>query len=259
MKKKSAARPADAYARTPDCVTRITGLKLPPELWAVFALTDQPVTAEQISKKLGLDPEAALASLRSLTRRKLIQKHVLGWQDYLAVSHPVPVTTVEAVKVASPAAPSPVPAPAAVTPPPAPLPKPILSVTVTPPSTYRGEPDLIKLSFRNPEADARRQARTADLIRFTVRKTPAIAPSASAWKLRPILDSIVQKGGGGLTGQLLAYRVFLGIPAEITSAAGLSSLSLVNDDFTVTDPRLMEALATSARAVAGLSILPQAA
>jgi len=247
MKKKSAARPADAYARTPDCADRIVDLKLPPELWAVFALTAQPVTAEQIAKKTGLDPEAALASLRSLTRRKLVRKHVLGWQDYLAAAPaPVPVvTTALAVTPSVAASPSPS------------IATPILSVTVTPPALRRPA-DPIMFSFRNPEADARRQARDAGLIRFTVRKTPPPS-SAAAWKLRPILNAIVEKGGGGLTGQLLAYRVFLGIPAEITSAAGLSSLSLVNDDFTVTDPRLMDALTTAARTVAGLSILPQAA
>ena len=79
--------------------------------------------------------------------------------------------------------------------------------------------------------------------------------------LRPIAQGLAMAAAAFLAflPQLLAYRVFLRIPSEIAAAAGLSSLSLVDDDFTVQDPRLIDALFESARIVAGLESLPQAA
>lgn len=266
IKKKSAARLSDAFVRSPDCATYLVDLKLPPELWAVFALAEQPVTAEQVVAKTGIDLETAKLALRRLARRKLIQKHIVGWQDYINAS---PV------------------APAVATPPPAPLPAPVVAtapavtapapVLVASPAPVAPTPALVRLTaapkpavvtevvftLRNAETDARRRAAAAGLVEFKLTRTvasPAAPASAGAGrKLRPILDAIIEKGGGGLQGQLLAYRVFLRIPSEIAAAAGLSSLSLVDDDFTVQDPRLIDALFEAARTVAGLESLPQAA
>ena len=263
IKKKSAARLSDAFVRSPDCATYLVDLKLPPELWAVFALAEQPVTAEQVVAKTGIDLETAKLALRRLARRKLIQKHIVGWQDYINAS---PV------------------APAVATPPPAPLPAPVVAtapavtapapVLVASPAPVAPTPALVRLTaapkpavvtevvftLRNAETDARRRAAAAGLVEFKLTRTVAApAKTDTGRKLRPILDAIIEKGGGGLQGQLLAYRVFLRIPSEIAAAAGLSSLSLVNDDFTVQDPRLIEALFEAARTVAGLESLPQAA
>ena len=265
-KKKPASRLSDAFVRSPDCAAYLVDLKLPPELWAVFALAEQPVTAEQVVARTGLDLETAKLALRRLARRKLIQKHIVGWQDYINASPATPTAPAAAVAAKPEPAAAPVPAAAAVSP-----------VVVASPAPVAPTPALVRLSaapkpvivtevaftLRNPEADARRRAAAAGIVEFKLTRTVApVAASPSPGtgrKLRPILDAIIEKGGGGLQGQLLAYRVFLRIPSEIAAAAGLSSLSLVDDDFTVQDPRLIDALFEAARTVAGLESLPQAA
>lgn len=262
IKKKPAARLSDAFVRSPDCAAYLVDLKLPPELWAVFALAEQPVTAEQVVARTGLDLETAKLALRRLARRKLIQKHIVGWQDYI-----------KAGPVAAPAAPAASPAPVVA---PAPVVVAAAPIIVASPAPIAPTPPLVRLSaapkpavvtevvftLRNSGADARRRAAAAGLVEFKLTRpvsAPVAATAGTGRKLRPILDAIIEKGGGGLQGQLLAYRVFLRIPSEIAAAAGLSSLSLVDDDFTVEDPRLIDALFESARTVAGLESLPQAA
>jgi len=271
IKKKPASRLSDAFVRSPDCATYLVDLKLPPELWAVFALAEQPVTAEQVVARAGLDLETAKLALRRLARRKLIQKHIVGWQDYINASPAI-----------TPVAPPSVPAPAIA---PMPTPAPAIAaavavatampaVVVASPAPVPPAPALVRLSaapkpvvateivftLRSASADARRRSAAAGQIEFKLARVAATpAKAETGRKLRPILDAIIEKGGGGLQGQLLAYRVFLRIPSEIAAAAGLSSLSLVDDDFTVQDPRLIDALFEAARTVAGLESLPQAA
>lgn len=265
IKKKSAARLSDAFVRSPDCATYLIDLKLPPELWAVFALTEQPVTAEQVVDRSGLDLETAKLALRRLARRKLIQKHVLGWQDYIkagpvAAPAPAPVfapapAVVATAPVVAAAVVAPAPAIVASPAPVAPTPALVrLSATPKPPVVTE-----VVFTLRSAQADARRRAAAAGIIEFKLTRTAAPSATVAGRKLRPILDAIIEKGGGGLQGQLLAYRVFLRIPSEIAAAAGLSSLSLVDDDFIVEDPRLIDALFEAARTVAGLESLPQAA
>ena len=78
--------------------------------------------------------------------------------------------------------------------------------------------------------------------------------SAKGLRLRPILDAIGAKAGGGVAGQLLVYRVFLQIPTKLMQAAGLHSLNLVDDHFTIPNPSLRAALAEAARQHAGVDI-----
>ncbi|HLP08402.1 MAG TPA: hypothetical protein VK178_09560, partial [Opitutaceae bacterium] len=113
---------------------------------------------------------------------------------------------------------------------------------------------------RRPPAEA------AGTIRFALRRggvvcerppvspatvAPAAAANAEGWRLRPLLEALVRRGGGGVQGQLLAYRVFLRVPAELLDRAGLHSLNLVEDDFVIREPELYAAIRRSMREVAG--------
>ena len=62
-----------------------------------------------------------------------------------------------------------------------------------------------------------------------------------------MIDAIGARAGGGLAGQLLVYRVFLQVPADLLQAAGLHSLSLVDDHFTVNHAPLRKAIVDAAR------------
>lgn len=73
-------------------------------------------------------------------------------------------------------------------------------------------------------------------------------------KLRTLIDAITRKGGGGLQGQLLVYRVFLRVPPAIMFSAGIKSLSLVDDALELRDERAYDAIRTAARSVASLDL-----
>lgn len=75
-----------------------------------------------------------------------------------------------------------------------------------------------------------------------------------SWLVQPVLDSLRAKAGGDpLVGQLLAYRVFLRVPANLLQAAGIRSVCLIEPDLRISDPRLKAAIEQALREVAGLS------
>ncbi|MET0262629.1 MAG: hypothetical protein ABW223_07010 [Rariglobus sp.] len=275
-------RLADRYVRCEDFAARIDGIELAPEVWAVFAQLTQSRNAPELAQTLQLDVEAVNASLRRLVRRKLVRKHVLGWRDYTATQAP---------SAASPAPTTPLvpPAPTAavatdlISPPftrdasPLLTPNPVgPSATPTAPAAPLTRSPIISLRISNPNTSAQ----TAPAISFRIAASPrsatpstttpgtsASAPSVTSAiisatplsnspgiKLRPVLDAIGAKAGGGVAGQLLVYRVFLQIPTELMQAAGLHSLSLVDDHFTVQHPPLRAALADAARRHADVDI-----
>ncbi|HSI08984.1 MAG TPA: hypothetical protein VK985_10400 [Rariglobus sp.] len=245
---------ADRYIRSDDFATRIDGVELAPEIWAVFAQLAQARNASEIAATLKLDIEAVQAALRRLSRRKLIQKHVLGWRAYAAAS---------AIPEPAAPAPTPAPAPAAVVVEPRPAPSfpvsPVLSVSVTPPpAPIVAPPALPLLRFR---IASDRPAAPAPVIRLRIASPGAVVTAASEaasskWRLRPVLDAIGAKAGGGVAGQLLVYRVFLNVPSDLMQAAGLHSLSFVDDHFVATHAPLRAAIVKAARTHAGLDVAP---
>ncbi len=109
-----------------------------------------------------------------------------------------------------------------------------------------------------------RPTEAAGTVRFAVRRSgvtcerppappPASVVPAEGWRLRPLLDAIVRRGGGGVQGQLLAYRVFLRVPAELLDRAGLHSLNLAEADFVIRDAELHAAIRRSMCEVAGMA------
>ncbi len=229
MKKTSSTstRLADRYIRSDDFATRIDGVELAPEVWAVFAQLSQARNATELADRLKLDVEAVSAALRRLVRRKLVRKHVLAWRDYAATTEPIVRNT-----NITPRASGPVTAPLARSP--------ILSFRVMPTAGPARPAPAISFSI--------------DSTRQTTSPAPATPAPAGGLRLRPVLDAIGAKAGGGVAGQLLVYRVFLQIPTELMQAAGLHSLNLVDDQFTLRHPELRAALADTARRHAGVDI-----
>ena len=294
MKKKPAASPlSETYLRTDDHAARLEGVEFPPEVWAVFSLTEQPVHASTLAPRLKLPEETVTAILRRLVRRKLIRKLRISWQDYLttgagapppaatvaptpaALPAPTPVTAVAPATPAVPVAPLALVTPAADTPP-ASAPAPVAVPTA---------PTILSFRVINQAASAERSNQHSSVIRCRLSPAPAASrppfpfrtPAAAAssatpastvtrvappsttpptggWRLRPLLDAISAKAGGGLAGQILVYRVFLRVPTELMAAAGLTSLNLVEDHFRITDPRLHAAIIDSARTFAELQL-----
>lgn len=83
---------------------------------------------------------------------------------------------------------------------------------------------------------------------------PAPVGGFTPRRLRTLIDAITRKGGGGLNGQLLVYRVFLRVPPALMFAAGIKSLNLIDDTLELQDERTYDAIRTAARAVASIEL-----
>jgi hypothetical protein len=149
---------------------------------------------------------------------------------------------------------SPAAAPVPVPPRPAVRPLPVVAA----------QPREIRFTCGSKGRRVRVQAEPEAAIRFAVRRSGVVAVRrnddggqnpvpAEGWRLRPLLDAIVRRGGGGVQGQLLAYRVFLRVPAELLDRAGLHSLNLAEADFVIRDAELHAAIRRSMCAVAGMA------
>ncbi|HSI85548.1 MAG: hypothetical protein ACAI35_01425 [Candidatus Methylacidiphilales bacterium] len=80
---------------------------------------------------------------------------------------------------------------------------------------------------------------------------PATFP-VDGQKLKPLVDAIVNKAGGGTKGQLAVYRVFLKVPSDLLKAAGVGKLSLIDQNAAIKDPVLWETILRATMEVAGL-------
>lgn len=246
----SSARTADRYIRCDDFAQRIDGVQLAPEVWAVFAQLHEARNAAELSSRLSLDTDAVHAALRSLVRRKLVRKHVLAWSDY-AASTPANVRNTNIAP-----APSASVAPALT---PASLSTVALAHAPVLPSAPASRSPIVSFRVTSPEKPVRPAPTVSFRIGPSSSPAPVSTPVATSAKttglrLRPVLDAIGAKAGGGIAGQLLIYRVFLQIPTELMHAAGIHSLNLVDDAFTLHHPALIAALAEAARRHASVDI-----
>ena len=283
MNAKDSAALFECYVRTPDFLEHASALELSPVLWDIFSLTEKRTTAADVSRSLGIEPSVAHLGLRELATHNLLRPHVQRWNEHRAAAAQVPPSAepqpapppaiVARAPMPTTAVPTPRPA-LPHTPPPAPsLPAPLprqQPAPVVPTASKRTAaiaPHEIRILVAAPGVRRRPPTDPAGLIRLSLRRSPfapvravaastvpSAAPAPTAgWPLRPILDAIGRKGGG-VVGQLLAYRVFLRVPADLLDRAGLHSLSLADNGFIIRDPELYAALCRSAREVAGVEV-----
>ena len=283
MNAKDSAALFECYVRTPDFLEHASTLELSPVLWDIFSLTEKRTTAADVSRSLGIEPSVAHLGLRELATHNLLRPHVQRWNEHRAAAAQIPPATepqpapppaiVARAPMPTTAVPTPRPA-LPHTPPPAPsLPAPLprqQPAPVVPTASKRTAaiaPHEIRILVAAPGVRRRPPTDPAGLIRLSLRRSPfapvrtvaastvpSAAPAPTAgWPLRPILDAIGRKGGG-VVGQLLAYRVFLRVPADLLDRAGLHSLSLADNGFIIRDPELYAALCRSAREVAGVEV-----
>lgn len=282
MNHDSSSYALESYARTADFADRAAHLVLAPVLWEIFARLDTPASVATIAHQLQLEPALVHAGLQELGRHALVSKHVLSWRDFQKKTHSperlsgqdspptvvaaAPLTAVATTPVA-PAEPPTIspdtveststavaaPAPVSVSPARA-VPRSTGPASIT--TAARSEPLVFHLE--NERARQTRRKACAAIIQFHLGNATAPAsPSPvllTGWKLRPLLQSIIARGGGGTPGHLLVYRVFLQVPSELMVRAGLHTLSLADETYTIRDPDLYRAIATSMRDVAGIAL-----
>ncbi|HLP09465.1 MAG TPA: hypothetical protein VK178_14980, partial [Opitutaceae bacterium] len=86
MSTNSSAAAFESYVRTPDFEAIAANLELSPDLWDIFARTEQRVSAAAVAAQLGVTPEIALLGLRELAGHRLLRKHVQRWHEYRGAS-----------------------------------------------------------------------------------------------------------------------------------------------------------------------------
>jgi len=137
-----------------------------------------------------------------------------------------------------------------------------------PPAVPASAPSTVRVSLKPAGAQASAVVSTQlagpvglepGLPASTPTPGPVPAGSGKAWPIRPLLEALRRKAGDdALVAQLLAYRVFLRVPAQLLEDSGIRSISLIDPDLMLNNGALKEALASSLRDVTGLD-WPEAA
>lgn len=79
---------------------------------------------------------------------------------------------------------------------------------------------------------------------------PPVLPRA--WLIKPLLDFVRAKAGGGSLGQLAVYRTFLKVPQELLKASKVEQLDLDSPDIQISDVTLLNAIRKGATEVLGV-------
>ena len=247
----------DRYVRADDYASRVDSLEFSKQVWSVFAQFAEPRSGSEIVSALRLPPDAVKTALRRLEDSKLIRKQAPG-------SAPASGRPAAGSQAAKPSPAKAAPAKAAPTAPAAPAAKASAApakpasasagrhVVTIAPASEPTVPPVVSLRL----ASERASKPQAPLVNLKLGGPAAALAPCPPWKLRPILDAIGAHAGGGVAGQLLVYKVFLQLPPDLLKAAGLESLSVVDDKFTVTHPSLRPALVEAARRHANFDITP---
>lgn len=233
----------DRYVRVDGYAAHVKGLDFTPQIWAVFGQLDKARTASEIAAALKVQEDAVNYAFRRLVDGKLIRKQV--------VAPPAPAKAAAPVKAPTSAGPIVKPANAAAPEKPAAksaLPTFVTLTKTTVPAPVEVGPAQVSLRLVSPRADWDAAKPVVNLRMGG----PITADSGKPWRLRPVLDAIEASAGGGKAGQLLVYKVFLQLPADLLKAAGLQSPSSVDPQFSVVDPRLRAAVVDATRRHANL-------
>lgn len=219
----------DRYVRVDDYASRVDELEFSNQVWSVFGQLDQPRSPAQVATALKITPQVAQNAFRRLFSSQIIRA-VDGAKGF---------------------------APGAVST--APFPTPVAAA----PTAAAPAKSLVAASVEGAEVCLRLVSDRAQpyepLVNLMLggQSLPARASAAGpSWRLRPVLDAIGAKAGGGLPGQMLVYKVFLQLPPDLLKETGLQSLNVVDDKFTVSHPLLRTALIDAARRLADIDVAP---
>jgi hypothetical protein len=256
----------ETYVQCADFERIAEAHSLSEELWLVAFALASPATPDELAESCGLPPDAVSRAVESLLERGLIRRHTMTFKEFIAKRNASPAPAAPAPKTAVAAASSVEavqPAPVA---PSAPAVKRETLVALADP-----EPDAVvtmrigRVTALQPLSDtpvfvlklgtAIPAAATGTAAPVKTRQ--AAKPSAkdrSVMKLRPVINAIESKGGGGIAGQLLVYRVFLRVPFGSLYDEGITSLKLVDENSAIRNPELQDAILDAAREIAGVEL-----
>jgi hypothetical protein len=247
----------DQYIQCPDFERLAEAQRLSEEMWLVAFSLNRPATVADLASHCELTPSETAKAVDGLIQCGLIQRHTMTLQEFIARRNGTRRTAEPAAQPALPTAPT---------------------LTVLP------KPEIPFEREETPAAPARAIAavstrlgrllpvqkvegvvfiarfgeallpETGRLTGAVERPVAASVPGHDPMKLRPVIQAIETKGGGGISGQLLVYRVFLRVPFGSLYDEGITSLKLVDDESAVRNPDLKAAILQAAREVAGVEL-----
>jgi hypothetical protein len=239
----------ETYIQSPDFERLAEEQSLSEELWLIAFALAKPATTAELAQACNLTPVAADKAVTELLASGLIRKKTLTFKEFLAKRNNAQAKTEKAEAIV--VAPSPTASPSAPA-----LPGEIYSIRigVMPVSKAVANP-VFATRFGGDRlpgfAVATEEIRS---IAVPTKAKPKKPSASSPMKLRPVINAIETKGGGGISGQLLVYRVFLRVPFGSLYDEGITSLKLVDENSTVRNPDLKAAILDAAREVAGVEL-----
>ena len=243
----------ETYIQSPDFERLAEGQSLSEELWLIAFALAKPATTAELASACNVTSDAAAQAVAQLQACGLIRKQTLTFKEFLAKRNGAQpaVDKTEPVVI-------PIPQPVARQAPPA---QPA-STTGTysirvgfMPVSQTSETPVFITRFGGDRMPG--FATAVEEIRpviVPIKAKPKKPSSNSPMKLRPVINAIETKGGGGISGQLLVYRVFLRVPFGSLYDEGITSLKLVDENSTVRNPDLKAAILDAAREVAGVEL-----
>ena len=215
--------PREIYERNPADSNREAQCKLRPHEWDLYLRLDGLRTLQEISAACKLDLQWIVSDIERLQQLELVRIVELDLAEYQQRF----IKSREAV----PDSPRP---------------------TEKPMETAEGK--RVSFSLRRGEHAATRTMAPVPPPAVS-HPSPPTNP-VEEHHLKPFLNFITSRSGGGTVGQLAAYRVFLKVPNDLLRQAGIRSLNLVGDDFTVRDPHLWRTLLNAVEEVLGERYVP---
>jgi hypothetical protein len=84
-----------------------------------------------------------------------------------------------------------------------------------------------------------------------LRKRTPVKAEKKRFKLQPIISQIEKLSKGGVEGTVLAYQVFLKVPAKLLRDEQIGSLNLIDADTEFTNPKLCQAIIRAVTEITG--------
>ncbi len=238
----------ETYIQSPDFERLAEEQSLSEELWLIAFALAKPATTTELAQACNLTPVAADKAVTELLASGLIRKKTLTFKEFLAKRNNAQTKPEKTELVVLATLPTATNSPTAATE--------IHSIRIGfLPVSQASETPVFATRFGGDRLPG--FAAAVEEIRPVAISARAKAkkPSAnSPMKLRPVINAIETKGGGGISGQLLVYRVFLRVPFGSLYDEGITSLKLVDENSTVRNPDLKAAILDAAREIAGVEL-----
>jgi len=245
----------DVFKRPRDFDDRALGVSLRPYEWEVLLALDGRTPFVQLLRRMGLDELDADDVADELTGKGLMDQCVVTYGEFMR-EREVGSKSVELQRVPPP---EPVATPVAVVAPP-----------VSNGSPSAGAPaQAVQSSVAAAEPRLRATIKPQPpRLSFSVKPTskpvmPRVAVGITGYKLKPLLDFIIDQAGGKalpkIAAQLAVYRVFRRVPRELVLADNIHTLRIGDPTLEVHNKELYDAIVRAIESTFGVKYESNAA